>query len=180
MEQRIPMLVEGFTHDIPLYMELSDFFIGKPGPGSISEALAKKLPILVERNAWTMVHERYNTEWIEELGAGIVVDSFSRDLAAAVGTLLAQENYARYRERAGAIRNAALYEIPEMRNGILGQLDASQPGYLYDFGRVPQQNYSQAGDSADERHCYICVTNLLQLGDRGLTNLQDVCWDRNS
>jgi 1,2-diacylglycerol 3-beta-galactosyltransferase len=73
MKPRIPMLVEGFTRDIPLYMELSDFFIGKPGPGSLSEALVKKLPVLVQRNARTMVHELYNTEWIEELGAGMTV-----------------------------------------------------------------------------------------------------------
>src|SRR5262249_25598553 len=50
MEQKIPMLVCGFTPEIPLYMELADFFIGKPGPGSISEALAKKLPVILERN----------------------------------------------------------------------------------------------------------------------------------
>jgi len=36
---RIPIHVEGFTTSIPYYMALSDFFIGKPGPGSISEAL---------------------------------------------------------------------------------------------------------------------------------------------
>ena len=97
MKPRIPMLVEGFTREIPLYMELSDFFIGKPGPGSLSEALVKKLPVIVQRNAWTMVHELYNTEWIEELGAGLVVENFSRDIAAAVRTLLAPENYARHR-----------------------------------------------------------------------------------
>jgi len=61
---RIPMLVEGFTREIPLYMELSDFFIGKPGPGSLSEALAKKLPVIVQCNSSTMVHELYN--WAPE------------------------------------------------------------------------------------------------------------------
>src|SRR5262249_30284554 len=64
MEQRIPMFVEGFTREVPFYMELADFFIGKPGPGSISEALAKRLPVIVQRNAWTMVHERYNADWV--------------------------------------------------------------------------------------------------------------------
>ena len=39
MAPQIPMTVLGFTREIPLYMELSDFFIGKAGPGSISEAL---------------------------------------------------------------------------------------------------------------------------------------------
>src|SRR5262249_23086780 len=81
MEKRIPMFVEGFTREVPLYMELADFFIGKPGPGSISEALAKKLPVIVQRNAWTMVHELYNTEWVEEIGAGIVIRDFVRDIA---------------------------------------------------------------------------------------------------
>src|SRR5581483_5443504 len=65
---RIPMLIQGFTRDVPFYMELADFFIGKPGPGSISEALAKRLPVIVQRNAWTMAHERYNAAWVEEQG----------------------------------------------------------------------------------------------------------------
>ncbi len=43
----------GSRAEIPYYMSLSDFFIGKPGPGSISEAVAMKLPVIVQRNAWT-------------------------------------------------------------------------------------------------------------------------------
>ena len=31
---------------------------GALAPGSISEALAKRLPVIVQRNAWTMAHER--------------------------------------------------------------------------------------------------------------------------
>src|SRR4051794_6060186 len=54
------------------------FFTGKPGPGSLSEALAKRLPVIVQRNPWTMAHELYNTEWIEELGAGLVIENFAR------------------------------------------------------------------------------------------------------
>jgi 1,2-diacylglycerol 3-beta-galactosyltransferase len=56
MNARIPMFVQGFTQDVPLYMEMADFFIGKPGPGSISEALAKRLPVILQRNRWTMAH----------------------------------------------------------------------------------------------------------------------------
>jgi hypothetical protein len=123
MEHRIPMRVVGFTRDIPLYMEMADFFIGKPGPGSLSEALCKKLPVIVQRNAWTMAHELYNTEWIEELGGGIVIENFTREICAAVKTLLAPENHARYRERAAAMENRAIYEIPEMLSGILGEAD---------------------------------------------------------
>src|ERR1700692_503289 len=52
-----PKYIEGFTSEIPYYMHLSDFFIGKPGPGSISEALAMHLPVVVERNAWPLAHD---------------------------------------------------------------------------------------------------------------------------
>ena len=112
LEWRIPALVEGFTREIPLHMELSDFLIGKPGPGTVSEALAKRLPVIVQRNKSTMAHELYNTEWIEELGAGIVIENFSRDIAAAVRTLLAPETYTKVRDRAAATHNTAVYEIP--------------------------------------------------------------------
>ena len=49
-----PMFVEGFTNEVPRYMQLADYFIGKPGPGSISEAVAMRLPVIVESNAWTL------------------------------------------------------------------------------------------------------------------------------
>jgi 1,2-diacylglycerol 3-beta-galactosyltransferase len=119
MHPRIPMVVQGFTRDVPLYMEISDFFIGKPGPGSISEALAKRLPVIVQRNAWTMAHERYNADWVEEMGVGLVVRNFTTELAGAVRTMLAPENYERFRGRTAVMRNLAVYEIPELLAGIL-------------------------------------------------------------
>ena len=54
MPSEAPHFVEGFTSEVPYYMHLSDFFIGKPGPGSISEAVQMQLPVIVERNAWTL------------------------------------------------------------------------------------------------------------------------------
>jgi 1,2-diacylglycerol 3-beta-galactosyltransferase len=129
MERRIPMLVEGFTRDVPAYMEISDFFIGKPGPGSISEALAKRLPVIVQQNAWTMAHERYNAQWVEEQGVGIAVKSFAREIRGAVEHLLAPENYERFRDRAAGLRNQAVYEIPDLLDGILRtQRGAARPG----------------------------------------------------
>ncbi len=119
MNPRIPMFVQGFTREIPLYMEIADFFIGKPGPGSISEALAKRLPVIVQRNAWTMAHERYNADWVEEMGVGLVVRNFATELAGAVRTILAPANYERFRARAAEMRNSAVYEIPALLDSIL-------------------------------------------------------------
>jgi len=50
MPHAAPMFVESFTKEVPRYMQLADYFIGKPGPGSISEAVAMRLPVIVERN----------------------------------------------------------------------------------------------------------------------------------
>jgi 1,2-diacylglycerol 3-beta-galactosyltransferase len=113
-----PKYVEGFTSEIPYYMRLSDFFVGKPGPGSISEALAMHLPVIVECNAWTLPQERYNTEWIKEKDIGVVLKSF-REIDAAVRDLLEPANFARYRANAAAIKNRAVFEIPEMLDALL-------------------------------------------------------------
>ncbi|MGA2132612.1 MAG: glycosyltransferase [Bryobacteraceae bacterium] len=118
MPSRLPMFVEGFTREVPYYMHLSDFFIGKPGPGSISEAIAMKLPVIVERNAWNLPQERYNTEWVREQGVGMVLNNF-RGIAQAVDGLLDPATYARARANAAALSNRAVFEIPDMLEQIL-------------------------------------------------------------
>jgi UDP-N-acetylglucosamine:LPS N-acetylglucosamine transferase len=123
LPHRIPMFVEGFTSDVPFYMAVSDFFIGKAGPGSISEALAMRLPVIVERNAWTLAHERYNADWIEEHQVGIVTSNFSK-VVEAVRELLKPDVYGRCRDNAAAIRNSAVYEIPELLEKILSDAAA--------------------------------------------------------
>jgi 1,2-diacylglycerol 3-beta-galactosyltransferase len=117
LRTRIRTFVEGFTREVPYYMHLSDFMIGKPGPGSISEALAMKLPIIVERNAWTLPQERFNADWIVEKQVGMTLPNI-RGIGDAVRTLLEPATLARYRTNAAAIDNQAVFEIP----GILGQV----------------------------------------------------------
>ena len=115
---RRPAFVEGFTAEVPYYMHLSDFFIGKPGPGSISEALAMKLPVIVERNAWTLPQERYNATWIQEKQVGVVLANFRR-IDKAVAELLSRGVLGRYRANAASINNRAVFEIPEILQLIL-------------------------------------------------------------
>jgi 1,2-diacylglycerol 3-beta-galactosyltransferase len=120
LPRKSPMFVEGFTKQVPYYMRLADFFIGKPGPGSVSEALAMKLPVIVERNAWTLPQERYNAEWIVDRQAGIVLKNF-RGVAGAVAELLEPENYRRLRAGAESQNNQAVFEIPAILEKILEQ-----------------------------------------------------------
>jgi hypothetical protein len=116
----IPRLVEGFTTKMPYYMQLADFFIGKPGPGSIAEALAMHLPVIVENNAWTLPQERYNTEWVREKEVGLVVRNFST-VVDAVAQLLEAETFARFRCNAKKMHNRALFEIPDILSRILSE-----------------------------------------------------------
>jgi hypothetical protein len=118
LDTRFHKYVEGYTSEIPFYMHLSDFFVGKPGPGSISEALQMKLPVVLERNAWTLPQERYNTEWIREIQAGVVLKSF-REIDRGLAELLEPANFARFRANAAAIKNRAVFEIPEILDSLL-------------------------------------------------------------
>ena len=56
----------------PEVLEWQQVDIGKPGPGSISEAVAMKLPVIIERNSWTLPQERYNADWVKERQAGMI------------------------------------------------------------------------------------------------------------
>jgi len=107
------IFVEGFTGNMPFYMHLSDFFVGKPGPGSISEALKMNLPVILERNAWTLPQERYNAEWVREKKAGIVLRNF-REVESAVRQLLDKGQLEEMRRNITQMDNQAVFEIPKI------------------------------------------------------------------
>src|SRR5271156_418450 len=117
-QSRLPRFVEGFTKNVNAYMHLADFFIGKPGPGSVSEAIHMKLPVIVECNAWTLPQERYNTTWVLEKEVGIVLHSF-REIVQAVGQMIEPATLARYRANTATLNSRAVFEIPGMMNQIL-------------------------------------------------------------
>jgi hypothetical protein len=133
MNLPFPSYCVGFTREIPYLMRLADFFVGKPGPGSVSEALVMGLPVIVERNLRTMVQERFNTEWIARNKVGIVLRSFS-DIARAISELSDPERLAFYRSTVGKIRNRAVFEIPDILQGLLdneSQSEAAEPNSMF-------------------------------------------------
>jgi 1,2-diacylglycerol 3-beta-galactosyltransferase len=119
-----PMFVEGFTKQVAYYMSLADFFIGKPGPGSIAEAVHFKLPVIVERNSATMPQERYNTEWVTEKDAGIVLSSFD-EIESAVETLLDGATLQRFRANIAKFDNRAVYEAVEILAKLMEGKDSA-------------------------------------------------------
>ena len=111
LRTRKQIAVVGFAQNVEYYMALADFFIGKPGPGSISEALQFHLPVIVECNSTTLPQERYNAQWVTEKGYGIVVPSFKK-IAPAVQRLLQSATFDEFRRKASEYSNRALFEVP--------------------------------------------------------------------
>jgi 1,2-diacylglycerol 3-beta-galactosyltransferase len=119
-----PVLVVGFAQNVEYYMALADFFIGKPGPGSISEALQFHLPVIVECNSKTLPQERYNAEWVTESGYGIVVPSFKR-IAPAVQRLLDPATFDEFHRQVNQYSNQALLEVPAILEQCAQHMSAS-------------------------------------------------------
>ena len=119
-----PRVVVEHTSDVAHYLRLGDFFIGKPGPASISEALQCGLPVIVARNAWTLPQERFNTDWVREQRIGLVLKSFGaiREAVAELRTRL-PELAANVRKQ----ENRALFELPEIFDELLRTNLQAQP-----------------------------------------------------
>jgi 1,2-diacylglycerol 3-beta-galactosyltransferase len=130
----MPVHVVGFTKEVHKLMRAADLLIGKPGPGSIAEAMVRKLPVLIECNAWTLPQERYNAEWVTERRVGIVLSSF-REIVEGVRQILEPARLAEFRKNVAALDNRAIFEIPEMLAMLLGEL-----GETAELSAVPEVN----------------------------------------
>jgi hypothetical protein len=133
-------------------MALSSFFIGKPGPGSISEALQFHLPVIVECNGRTLPQERYNAQWVTEKRVGIVLKTF-RQIREGVEELLEPSAYEELSANAQAYENRALLEIPGFLEQILDRHEAS----------VKEVGTTAMAKSALERSALASVTSLSQV-----------------
>jgi len=123
---RLPRFVEGFTTRVNYYMQLADFFIGKPGPGSVSEALAMHLPVIVECNQWTLPRSATMPSGSSKNRWALVLHNF-RSIERAVGQLIEPEALERYRANVAAIKNRAIFEIPAILEQILEQPRSDVP-----------------------------------------------------
>jgi len=74
------------------------------------------LPVVVERNIWTLPQERYNADWVIERNAGMVLPNFRR-VHRAVEEML--RNLPRYQSAVKQIHNRAVFEIPDILAKIL-------------------------------------------------------------
>jgi len=117
---KMPVHIVGFTKEVHKLMRAADFLIGKPGPGSIAEAMVRKLPVLIECNVWTLPQERYNAQWVQEKRVGVVLKSF-RDVVLGARQMLDPATLAEFRKNVAAQNNRAIFEIPEILAKLLGE-----------------------------------------------------------
>ena len=106
-----PRIVVGHTAEVAGWMHLADVFVGKPGPGSLSEALQCGLPVITCRNAFTLPQERFNTDWVKRHGVGVVVSGFDeiREALAEVRT-----NACALQSHIARLENTAAEEVPQV------------------------------------------------------------------
>ena len=112
-ESSFPTFVEEFTHEIPFYLYISDFFIGKPGNICVSEAVQMNLPIIIKHDAATLVQERYTSEWITDNQLGIVINNW-QSIDKAVVQIIKPQNLEFYRHNASLINNQGLFETAQI------------------------------------------------------------------
>src|SRR5215472_7859447 len=135
---KMPVHIIGFTKDVHRLMYAADFLIGKPGPGSIAEAMVRKLPVLIECNAWTLPQERYNAQWVEEKQVGIVLHTF-KEVVSGVRRMLDAKRLADFRKKVAAQNNRAIFEIPEILAALLGESSESML-HVEEFIRASKAN----------------------------------------
>ena len=120
MKRNAPTVVLDYTREMARYMQLADFFIGKPGSGSLSEAVHMGLPPIVVRNAFTMPQERYCTDWVRDNKLGLVLPSYKR-IDVEVGKLLRQLD--QYKRATARVQSRAAAQVPQV---LAQSLESSQ------------------------------------------------------
>jgi processive 1,2-diacylglycerol beta-glucosyltransferase len=68
----------GFTDRVSDIMAISHVIITKPGPGTINEAIAMKLPILIDNTDISLFWERANVDMVMKYGVGQKIREFSQ------------------------------------------------------------------------------------------------------
>lgn len=82
----MPMTILGFTNKIPELMRAADLLVTKAGPGTLAEANAAKLPVVVYD--YVPGQERGNVDFVRENGIGDVAINGTAEVVRAVRRLV--------------------------------------------------------------------------------------------
>ncbi len=86
----VPMTVMGFTDKIPELMHAADLLVTKAGPGTLAEANAAQLPVVVYD--YVPGQERGNVEFVRHNGIGEVAIHSTAEVVRALERLVSNES----------------------------------------------------------------------------------------
>lgn len=111
----------GFTSRVAELMAACDLLVTKPGPGSLSEAFQRRIPVVVCGDDRTIPQERFNVRLVEESGLGLAVASWREAPAAAARLLADPTSLAAMRARLENLPpNRAVWEALARIEGVAG------------------------------------------------------------
>lgn len=126
--RKIPSILQGPTHhkvvtipfspDIDKLLASSDLFIGKPGPGLVSQAISQQLPVIVKDNSTTMYQERFVADWVKQNQYGLSIKDFSQT-DRVVSQIFEKDTFKKIKERLQEHKNQAYFEISHFLNKLL-------------------------------------------------------------
>ncbi|MBV8153163.1 MAG: glycosyltransferase [Candidatus Eremiobacteraeota bacterium] len=128
-----PMTVLGFTDKIPEYFRAVDLLVTKAGPGTLAEANAAQLPVVVYD--YVPGQERGNVDFVRNNGLGAVALHGAGEVVNAVRTLI------RTPDRLETIRHHQETVAPRRSSRRIAALIAQ----LANTGTIPWQDDMPAG-----------------------------------
>ncbi|MGB6985954.1 MAG: glycosyltransferase [Candidatus Aquilonibacter sp.] len=123
-----PMTVLGFTDKIPEYFRAVDLLVTKAGPGSLAEANAAQLPVVVYD--YVPGQERGNVEFVRHNGLGTVAIHGAAEVVRAVRSMI------RTPHRLDEIRRNQELVAPKRSSRRIAALIAQ----IADTGTIPAQD----------------------------------------
>ena len=137
----VPAKVFGFVHNMPEMMRAADVIVTKAGPGTICEALACNLPIVL--SGYVPGQEEGNVTYVLENNVGVLAYD-SIELIDALRRLLKPGSELLYEQLANAKRISRPRASFDIAQTILNFLPATNAPGIWENAQVPRQPYMRA------------------------------------
>ena len=132
----------GYTDRVSDLMAISDVIITKPGPGTINEAMAMKLPILIDNTDTSLFWERANVDIVLKYGVGQKIKKF-KQVKSLLMTYLKDAKAIENTEHSfdGIPANQFHLRIPEIIHELIAskEINQSQDLLAVDIPNLPQK-----------------------------------------
>ncbi len=134
----------GFTDRVSDFMAVSDLLISKPGPGTISEAIQMRLPILVDNSSSSVFWEKINQDIVSYYSIGEVI-SLNGDLCTQVRKYLYNDQFKK--ELKNGFKQIPLNGFHSGINRIVSNLILNSRLHRDKFNKLPTATQKQESKS---------------------------------